>query len=65
MQLVMKFLHREIDAESRRLNQVALRQQGQITHALDGRSVPFALFLGVLCAVPAALVGILLIVIRA
>lgn len=65
MQLVMKFLHRETDAEPRRLSQVAPRQQGQIAHALDGRSVPFALFLGVLCAVPAVLAGVLLIVIRA
>ncbi|WP_432261875.1 hypothetical protein [Cupriavidus sp. TMH.W2] len=64
MQLVMKFLRREIDAEPRGPSQVAPRQQGQITHALDGRSVPFALFLGVLCAVPAILVGLLLIVSR-
>ncbi|WP_133303104.1 hypothetical protein [Cupriavidus lacunae] len=60
----MKFLHRDIDAEPRHMSEVAPRQQGQITHALDGRSVPFALFLGVLCAVPAVLVGVLLIVIR-
>jgi hypothetical protein len=64
MQLVSRFLQREIDAERRRLSQVAPRQQEQIARALDGRSVPFALFLGVLCAVPAALVGVLLIVSR-
>lgn len=64
MQLVSKFLQREIDAERRHLSQVAPHQQGQVARALDGHSVPFALFLGVLCAVPAALVGVLLIVIR-
>ncbi|MFS8977366.1 hypothetical protein PO002_23115 [Cupriavidus necator] len=63
MQLVSNFLQRETDAERRHLS-LAPRQPGQITRALDGHSVPFALFLGMLCAVPAALVGVLLIVIR-
>ena len=64
MQLVSKFLRPEIDAKRRRLSHVAPRQQEQIARALDGRSVPMALFLCVLCAVPAALFGVLLVVIR-
>jgi len=52
------------DKHESRLGQVAPRKQGQTARALEGRSVPFALFLGVLCAVPAALVGVLLAVIR-
>lgn len=64
MQLVSKFLHREIDAERRNSSEVSRRQQGKIADALDGHSVPAALFFGILCAVPAALVGVLLIVLR-
>jgi len=64
MQLISNFLHREIDAERRHLSEVSRRQQAKIADALDEHSVPAALFFGILCAVPAALVGILLIVLR-
>ena len=63
MQLFSKVLHRN-DAERRGLSQTAHGQQWKIAYDLDDQSIPGALFFGILCAIPTALGGLLLILIR-
>ncbi|QBY55358.1 hypothetical protein [Cupriavidus oxalaticus] len=63
MQLFSKVLHRN-DTERRSLSQAAQGQQWKIAYDLDGQSILGALFFGILCAMPTALGGLLLVLIR-